>query len=374
MSDNLPLLRPQPQRGFQLTPASTEPSTPPTPSNEPNDTSSRELKLNGASVNPSRTRSILNLTSSTLFGIYEGGRDELNTPWGTGALTPVGPQSLMKGSDDKKFPVMGSFPQTQSYREAYPHHTKPSEVVVPVMFRTILLFAFGVAYGIVVTHLHDDHRLAPVKIGGIDRHSWHYLIFWGIAGVALGTLLPWVDAFWGDVMGKIVGKGKQNTSNVQEAKSDEIRDSEEEKRRLKPRSGIDADWNPVVRSIGAFIGIAFAIVRLPSIDFWHQITDIGTAEVAMAINLTSLIDSGTRQPSTMVSRRPLQSGLFTLHCGWYCWNSCSIGCQPRYRSFTSYCDASSRHSYELYQWHVTARAHQSREHCRLDMDSQCTIL
>lgn len=31
-------------------------------------------------------------------------------------------------------------------------------------------------------------------------------------------------------------------------------------------SGLAADWNPVVRSIGAFVGIAFAIVS--SLDRW----------------------------------------------------------------------------------------------------------
>ncbi|MCJ1243891.1 hypothetical protein MMC30_001088 [Trapelia coarctata] len=272
MSDNLPLLRPLPQRNFQFTPASTtpastEPSTPPTPSNESYDPSSRELKLNGGSIPPSRTRSILNLTSSTLFGIYDGGRDELNTPWGAGALTPVGPQSPKRGSEDKRSPMLGFSQPTRSYREAHPHRPKPSELVVPVTLRTILLFAFGMAYGLVVTHLHDDHRLAPVKVGGFDRHSWHYLIFWGIAGVALGSLLPWVDVFWEDVMGKNVQGGKQGTRKEQEPKSDEIRDSEEEKRRTRPRSGLDPDWNSVVRGIGAFIGIAFAIVRRPSANF-----------------------------------------------------------------------------------------------------------
>jgi len=219
--------------------------------------------VNGGSIPPSRTRSILNLTSSTLFGIYDGGRDELNTPWGTGALTPVGPLSPKRGSEDKESPVLGPFQHTPSYREAHPHRPKPSEIVVPVTLRTLLLFAFGMAYGLVVTHLHDDHRLAPVKVGGIDRHSWHYLIFWGIAGVALGTLLPWVDVFWEEVMGKNPAGGKQDISKEQEEKSDEIRDSEEEKQRSRPRSSLDADWNSVVRSIGAFIGIAFAIVRYP---------------------------------------------------------------------------------------------------------------
>ncbi|KAI9871101.1 MAG: hypothetical protein M1830_003310, partial [Pleopsidium flavum] len=38
---------------------------------------------------------------------------------------------------------------------------------------------------------------------------------------------------------------------------------EDERPSSRSGSGMGADWNPVVRSIGAFIGIAFAIRKLP---------------------------------------------------------------------------------------------------------------
>ena len=117
------------------------------------------------------------------------------------------------------------------------------------------------AYGVVVTHLHDDQRLAPVKMSSINRESWAYLIFWGIAGVGLGSLLPWVDFLWEETLGTVEEVG------IIESLKDDTRSSgtsgdEDERPSSWAGSGLGADWTPVVRSIGAFIGIAFAIVSL----------------------------------------------------------------------------------------------------------------
>lgn len=38
-------------------------------------------------------------------------------------------------------------------------------------------------------------------------------------------------------------------------------DRQDERSNLRIESVLGADWNPAVRSIGAFVGIAFAIVR-----------------------------------------------------------------------------------------------------------------
>jgi hypothetical protein len=266
MSDSIPLLRPLPQRTFQLTPASTEPSTPPTP--DPNDPALLDAKPNGNAISQSRTHSVLNLTSSTLYGIYspdnyEGLREDLNTPWGTGALTPASPPTPGR-SFDRKLPPIGAFdrPRSEDKILHHPHH-RLSSVIAPAILRTILLFSFGMAYGLLVTHLHDDHRLAPVKVEGIDRHSWHYLIFWGVAGVTMGSLLPLVDVFWENLLGGIA----EDTTKGVEGKED-ISTTEGD-RRPSARSdlSVSADWSPVVRSVGAFIGIAFAIVRPLSLLF-----------------------------------------------------------------------------------------------------------
>jgi hypothetical protein len=106
----------------------------------------------------------------------------------------------------------------------------------------------GMGYGLLVRHLHDDRQLAPFQVEGIikPRDDAGYLLFWGIAGVALGSLLPWVDTLFAV---------PELDTSVFEKKNEEEEESE---------GGIwGADWTPVVRSVGAFVGIAYAIVCPP---------------------------------------------------------------------------------------------------------------
>ena len=118
----------------------------------------------------------------------------------------------------------------------------------------------GMAYGVVVTHLHDNPNLVPVKVGGIDMHSWRYLILWGIAGVVFGSLLPWFDVFWEDISGSSTVSQEDRRWTHKAQKIENPSDEEHESSASRPDSGLGADWNPIVRSIGVFIGIAFAIV------------------------------------------------------------------------------------------------------------------
>jgi len=117
------------------------------------------------------------------------------------------------------------------------------------------------AYGIIISHLHDNRQIAPVKVEGIERYSWDYLIFWGIAGVGLGSLLPWVDLLWEEALGS---DNKTTIDfNTEQSKAGRATSNEDEGPSARSGSGLGADWNPVVRSIGAFVGIAFAIRKLP---------------------------------------------------------------------------------------------------------------
>jgi hypothetical protein len=108
-------------------------------------------------------------------------------------------------------------------------------------------------YGLLVRHLHDDRQLAPFQVEGIikPRNDWTYLVLWGVAGVALGSLLPWVDTLWEENFESSSKVGTKETKP--ESKGGDV-----------DASGIfGADWTPVIRSVGAFVGIAFAIVCVP---------------------------------------------------------------------------------------------------------------
>jgi Insulin-induced protein (INSIG) len=253
MSETPQVLRPIPRRTFEITPASNESSMPPSPSPENTNPELLEAKLHGASP-PSRTRSILNLTSSTLLGIYsptgyEVSREEPSTPWGTGALTPNQKESV----DAQRASSLAAKWDEALPRTAFDRRKVGfSGLYLSFLLKGTLLFMIGIAYGTLVTHLHDDQKLAAVQVEAFDRHSWNYLIFWGLTGVTLGSLEPWVDFMWSQSTTSSEG----TSSPVRRKRSSFSADGDGGGER--PDSG--ADWTPVVRSVGAFVGVAFAIV------------------------------------------------------------------------------------------------------------------
>ena len=202
---------------------------------------------------PSRTRSFLNLTSSTLFGIYQptgynNEREEMATPWGTGAQTPaMSRQGSLDMSKVDRVLTNGSTAyktrrkQEMTQQQQRIHH-KPRRgfrsYYLPMLGRELALFGVGVLYSLLITHLHDRQELAPAKVD-INRSSWTYLACWGMAGVALGEALPWVDTFWAPEM-----------------------DEDGNQRHMRSPRDLNG-WMDIVRSIGAFVGIAFAIRKLP---------------------------------------------------------------------------------------------------------------
>lgn len=80
---------------------------------------------------------------------------------------------------------------------------------------------------------------------------------WGGVGVLLGGLLPRIDVLWEEVLGRDIGIFASISRDSRPAEASEDQDPRPASRL---GSGLGADWNPVVRSVGAFIGIAFAIV------------------------------------------------------------------------------------------------------------------
>lgn len=259
MTSTVPqIIRPKPRRPFQSSPAPPQPPSPLLSASLPDET-------------PSRTHSILNLTSSTLLGIYshtgyQSDREDLSTPWGTGAETP----SISFNSPTSPASSTSS-PQIYRRKSVAPPPPAPSttSTIFSLALRSVLLFGIGMLYGLLVRHLHDDRQLAPFQVEGIikPRNDWRYLVFWGVSGVALGSLLPWVDGLWEENFenaGKI-GIERRERSPTPEGEGDEL-DS----------SGLfGADWTPVVRSVGAFVGIAFAIVRSHSFFILYVDANLG---------------------------------------------------------------------------------------------------
>ena len=196
-----------------------------------------------------------------MFGIYQPTgyateREEATTPWGTGAETPAdsptGSFDLSRASIPDS--VLHNGPNNHHLKnrrrstvtQRHIHH-KPRRgfkgYFLPLAGRMLALFAVGVLYGLLISQLHERQEIAPVKVEGLDRRGWPYLMFWGVAGVLLGEALPRIDQFWA---------GQDD--------DDAIEEPEEEQHRSVRGTG---DWLDVVRSIGAFVGIAFAIRKLP---------------------------------------------------------------------------------------------------------------
>jgi hypothetical protein len=247
MTEQPRILRPRPRRVFDVTPASTESSGPPTPAESTSTDSFLNPHADAASnsTSVSRTGSVMNLTSSTLFGIYsptafDGFRDE-SSPWGTEANSPASefpPEPSQRAAEKSAIePRRFALRRTRSRLS----HGLFRGVILPQALSSLLLFGFGIAYGVITVNLHENHWITPVKLENIHYYdSWQYLGFWGLAGIALGNLLPWLDRW------------REGEEGV-DVKNDGPNEEESEDR--------TPSWVTVARSVGAFVGIAFAMVR-----------------------------------------------------------------------------------------------------------------
>lgn len=254
-----PMQRPIPRRTFDFTPASADSSYPPSPaaeSNHPDFLNSQKLDMTPSS----RTRSILNLTSSTLFGIYspasDGEREELSTPWGTGAQTPSHRQSI----DDYR-PQDGAPAWDTNTAKSRP---KPQRrgfqgYVVPLVIQTTLLFGFGVGYGSIVTHLHQTRHIKPMPLPDVERTSLYHHVCWGILGIVLGNALPLVDSFWEQSISPAITES-QTSQKSGRGNGVSSKTEPEGSASSSLDSGTGPLWYSTVRSVGAFVGIAFAVV------------------------------------------------------------------------------------------------------------------
>lgn len=265
------LVQPKPRRYYDLSPTSTNSSGPPSPlSRLPSNYERTGVETESFQDIANRSRSILNLTSSTLTGIYkplasgvDPNRSEPSTPFGNGTQTPGAGTYI----DDRKPPIMGAYvrfsPRTTDVHQQSHQQATIWEKSVQSSKRIVLLFLFGVAYGIIITSLRDSQQVVPVQVElkGFRHNSWGYLIGWGGIGILLGSLLPWVDLLWEEVLGNNKHVFASKGPSERPASPTTTSPNQEIMQATSFGSGLGADWNPVVRSIGAFIGIAFAIVR-----------------------------------------------------------------------------------------------------------------
>ncbi|POR37896.1 Uncharacterized protein TPAR_01913 [Tolypocladium paradoxum] len=214
----------------------------------------------------SRPASFLNLTSSTLMGIYSqatsnrdrrfSDRDEPDTPWGTGAQTPIKRPSI----DDATYELMRDRSHLPRRRSSYwpggpeTGSSPPPSAAATALSLTLragLLFLLGVGYGVLVTRLHSEQQYLADLAEGIIKPgaNWKYLAFWGVSGVVLGSLLPWFDKVWERTFGSELDDDDAVAGGDGEGAA---------KRGLGPGT----DWALVMRAIGAFVGIVFAIRKL----------------------------------------------------------------------------------------------------------------
>lgn len=250
----------------------------------------------------SRTQSILNLTQSALYGIYSptltdnnkgpgnpySDRTEPGTPWGTGAQTPgrsgLSWPTVEEDEDPERAEAllqlrqrlgaaskthnggMLTGPMSPSVKTQFEAATAPpvqqsmgSADLLTLAAKAVLLFVLGACYGMVVYRLRDEHmsvslqqhqqRHASSFFPAKGTYDKLYILFWGTSGVLLGSLLPWFDQFCDRTLGSSAnaayspdGEGTVN---------------------LKDEISSDTDWALVIRGVGCFAGIVFAIRKLP---------------------------------------------------------------------------------------------------------------
>lgn len=445
-----PLIRPIPRRPFDLNVREPTPPEDQDDSESPSPTRNRPPALNLESLNSrllatknnlhvaaatpsesgagsssiSRAQSILNLTGSTLMGIYTPntyGPDRISspgTPWGTGADIParsvpsgfdlgLGPDdneaSAMYDEDDDDLEeedddddrtairiekrrrssqyaaaVMGARRSSLLQRPdvlvpqnpaAPPARPAPSPLSTPALAarlaaRGLLLSALGALYGVLVArvldrfgfahgdHAHAHHRPPPGTIAGYD---WRYLAFWGVSGVVLGGLLPWFDGVWEGGVGRRKEEDAAAAIGAGGAGGDGAAARRKSAASIGGASGAGElggvaataaacsadgpekepavpapDWSLAVRGIGAFAGIAFAMVGSypsPQTTLLHlyllfspppppslldslskSANTQKTAQAFLGLDAASLDGPRPREPRPLVPDRPLGAG------------------------------------------------------------------
>jgi Insulin-induced protein (INSIG) len=292
---SLPILRPKPQRHWQITPMSTEPPTPRSPSTDPPPSAGPPGTTadDAPKAAVPRSRSILNLTASTLFGIYSSPTSDstssfpdisqVSTPWGHGAMTPASPQTPRESlSEDSIRPLLTAAERVKAQQPAdlgmRLHGGEDGESTGRQLRNAIVLLGLGMVYGGLVAALHDEEAHAiPIRLGVLEQHpSWH-VTFWGVAAASAGWVLPRFDRWWAEQQREArrtrdraasanSPSDRRPLSTVYEGKGKPVRRNSiaadrdgpfEEQQQQRVR---DAWWPGALRAMGGFVGVVFIIV------------------------------------------------------------------------------------------------------------------
>lgn len=270
-TSHLHIRRPVPRRPF-FEIGVLSPDSPPPPDDPPfrsphqlytNDGEQRsQAYLDPQAFNPpmdssSRASSYRALTSSTLSGIYSQADVADGYPGTTGeAVAAVDAEDPYRGAlpfpgavDPRMHKLMEErrYSMTGSRRRSSGPSTRPGngfhQPASPqsLGLRTGVLFLLGMGYGALLTRLSTEQQWASFPVDGMLRPGYdsRFLAAWGLCGVVLGSLLPWFDGKWEEAF---------------EKKDEDYEDA------VKDEDDMGTDWALVVRGIGAFAGIVFAIV------------------------------------------------------------------------------------------------------------------
>lgn len=167
----------------------------------------------------SHSSSFLNLTNSALSGVF-GSQVSLSELTGDVSNAP----SRRPSTSDLQ---SGNGPTDEPSKTAA--NGRPiSAVSLATSIAT--LFGFGVAYGQLSRHLHDNHQVTSYTLD-IDQ-TGAFSLLWGSQGIVLGFLFPLFDWIY------------------------------PEKNRKWSRGKGGADWSSIIRSVAAFMGVAYGIRKL----------------------------------------------------------------------------------------------------------------
>lgn len=232
------------------------------------------------------------------------GVDEPGTPWGTGAETPA--KSVT--TDSPHYELQRERAQPIRRRSSLHTAIRPQPLSVPqrtvyLGSRGLFLFGLGVLYGMLVAQLKDRRQAIGTfqMTGALNSAHSSYdfggLTFWGVSAVVMGSLLPWIDGVWERIIG---GTDAAVESAVDHSMGGDI---------AEKGPATSTDWALAVRGIGAFVGIAFAIVGPPFIrtpgarlgmSLGQHLLIMYTEKAAVGLNFTGLTYVGSREPSSLV--------------------------------------------------------------------------